>query len=197
VANILRPTFQLPAFAQDLLRGLGKFTKATAAAAAQHAAEEPPVYSDDAFTGIINPTHWPQRVVLVCGRYDAEWSEVAEWTHSVGAVMMAVGERLIPTEWLRNYSAQFDVIVVDCEHLDDVDSAIEFGLWLRREVPQVPVVFASREFKRHDFSTNRSAICDASLRMPLSRSAFFLGISAAIENHRARTQGRAQASESA
>ena len=64
-------------------------------------------------------------------------------------------------------------------------------------VPQVPVVFASRVFKRHDFSTNRCAICDASLRMPLSRSAFFLGISAAIENHRARTQGRAQASESA
>lgn len=65
----------------------------------------------------------------------------------------------------------------------DPDTIIDECLILRASHPETPIVIVSSKIGLNDFSMTRSSICDASLRLPVSQSAFKLGIPAAIENN--------------
>lgn len=153
--------------------------------------QRPPQREDDfsIARGLTNPNHWPRRIVLICGKLDPCWREANGWLSDIGAVMMAVEDRDIPLEWFKLYSKSFDTIVIDCEHIGDLNQVMDLALELRHVSPDVPLILASRNFRAHDFSATRQPVADASLRLPMSRSAFFLGVGAAIDNLRRKTTG--------
>ena len=63
-------------------------------------------------------------------------------------------------------------------------SDLETLLSIRQRFPETVIVIVSPEFTRNDFSCERLAICDASLRLEAGSVAFAVAISAAISNHR-------------
>lgn len=78
------------------------------------------------------------------------------------------------------------VLVIDIETLGDTSEAVEQLLEFRRDAPGVPVILCSRTFARHDFSMTRSAIGDASVRLPCDAVSVALALGHAIENNQKR-----------
>jgi CheY-like chemotaxis protein len=126
---------------------------------------------------------WPSRVVLICARFGGELDPVTEWVEGMGGSTVIVGEGLLPFEWLDQYAATFDLALFDCDHVGDQGDVIDFGLRLRRYAPDMPVIMVSSRVAAHDFSAERMAICDVTLKKPVTRSAFFLALQAALDNH--------------
>lgn len=56
-------------------------------------------------------------------------------------------------------------------------------LALRRKLPHLPVILISEEVQFHDFSAERAALCDVTLRAPLSAPALELGMAEAGANN--------------
>lgn len=125
----------------------------------------------------------PGKVVVIAAR-EGELRETLEgWIDALGGHSMAVGDRLLPLEWIDQYAADFDLAVVDCDHVGDYGDVIDLGRRLRRHAAGLPVIMLSSRVARDDLTTERMAICDATLRKPLTRGAFLLALPAALDNH--------------
>lgn len=80
------------------------------------------------------------------------------------------------------------VVVVDIDAFQSTSEAVDGLLALRAAYPRAAVVIGSAFFARHDFSGERRAIADASIRLPIGRAAMALAISSAIANNDATAQ---------
>lgn len=74
-------------------------------------------------------------------------------------------------------------LVVDLAVFARLATALDWLIDLRNDVPGVVVVMASNRFSDHDMSCERFHAADASVRLPVSRSALGLAVSAAMTNH--------------
>ncbi len=107
------------------------------------------------------------------------------WIEQMQAKVTCIGERNVPYGWISRFSAEYDVLVVDCDQLGDADDVIDFGFRLRQIAPKLPIVMLSSTTQRHDYSSERRAICDATLHVPFTQQDILFGISAAIANRSA------------
>lgn len=123
------------------------------------------------------------KTVIIAARY-GDWSgDVAEWLKALGGHAMVVGERLLPLEWIDQYAGDFDLALIDADHIGDPGDVVDLGLRLRRYAPGLPLVFVSSRVSQDDLGTDRAAICDATLRKPLTRRAFLRALPVALDNH--------------
>jgi len=76
-------------------------------------------------------------------------------------------------------------------NIEDVDQAVDWLLSLRASDPDIVTIVTSADFDKNDLSSERAAICDASLRQPVTPVTLSLGVTAAITNHRRFYQKRA------
>lgn len=67
--------------------------------------------------------------------------------------------------------------------LGDTSDVVSFCMALRQFKPDLPTILCSADVAMSDFSTERWEICDATLRIPLTRVSTALAVSAAIENN--------------
>ena len=125
----------------------------------------------------------PGKVLVISVRDGGDLLPLQGWITALGGHSMAVGERLLPLEWIDQYSCDFDLAIVDCDHVGDYGDVIDMGRRLRRHAPGLPVIMVSSRVTSDDLTTERMAICDATLRKPLTRGGFLLALSAALENH--------------
>lgn len=125
---------------------------------------------------------WAGRSLLFCGPFRGCIGEMRIWLNSVGALSSLVGETQMPFAWIERHAHAFDAAIVDCDHFEDADAVVDFGLHLRQIAPYLPVVMASSTVARNDFGMERRAICDVTLRKPFSRSGFFTGVETAMSN---------------
>ncbi|MDE3120958.1 MAG: hypothetical protein KGK00_04225 [Paracoccaceae bacterium] len=86
------------------------------------------------------------------------------------------------TERLEFLATRMDFAIFDLSRMTDPDDIVSFGFELRRRVPRLPVIFMLEDIQRDDLSCERSAICDATLKLPLRKATLLLGIDAAIYN---------------
>ncbi len=86
-------------------------------------------------------------------------------------------------------SDKWDLLAIDIDlmedDLDSVDEMIEF----RKACPRVSVLLISGRTTNNDFSSERSAICDATLCKPVGHTQISKGITAALENFSVRNTG--------
>jgi CheY-like chemotaxis protein len=74
------------------------------------------------------------------------------------------------------------LLVVDIDMFADMAEAVERLLALKQALPQVPVVICSTTFSTNNFSLQRRAIADASLRLPSCDVTLALAIESGIQN---------------
>lgn len=150
--------------------------------AVPHAPQSTTAALFDSYGKLVNSANWIGRYGLICGRFAQEADQLEDWARQAGATTIRLGQGLIPFEWLIQYGAMFDFMLLDADQIGDADDVTDFCLRLRAAHPSLPVVLVSENVKAHDFSVERSPICDTTLRKPVSRAAFLLGVDSAIRN---------------
>jgi hypothetical protein len=75
------------------------------------------------------------------------------------------------------------LLVVDIDSVADEDLTFDLIFTIREKYPQLPVILISGGFARDDMSTERLAICDVSLRAPINRASFEMGLEEAFDNN--------------
>ncbi len=123
--------------------------------------------------------------VIFCIPDDLEVSFMRQWTSDLGGVGIRTENFDTLMEFLARNAAANTVVVIGTDPSNDPDAIIDHCLVVRSQRAETPIVIASSKISLNDFSMDRAAICDASLRLPVSQSAFKLGIPAAIENNAA------------
>jgi hypothetical protein len=121
-------------------------------------------------------------IVVFCDR-PGPLDPLLDWLAEKGARITQFSLRRLPLDWFDTYAGCHDVALVDADFLGDEGAMIDFGMRLRRFAPAMPVIMASRRVTTSDYSTERMAICDVTLRMPVTRGDLLEAMSAALENH--------------
>lgn len=75
------------------------------------------------------------------------------------------------------------VVLVNLDAVTGLDDAVDGLLDLRKTYPFTTIVIASRDFRQSDLSSDRRAIADVSIKLPVSESFLQIAISTAIGNH--------------
>lgn len=75
------------------------------------------------------------------------------------------------------------ILLIDIDSFPDTEDAVDSLLAQRRFAPHTPLIIGSVTFARHDFSSERRAIADASVRLPVSTAALRLAINSALRNN--------------
>lgn len=133
----------------------------------------------------------PAQIVAVCER-PGPLDPLLDWLAEKGAQIVHVPLRRLPLDWFDSHAHRHDVALVDADFLGDEGAMIDFGMRLRRFSPGMPVIMATKRVTASDFSTERMAICDVTLRMPITRGDLLEALSAALENHAHWTEIRHQ-----
>lgn len=91
--------------------------------------------------------------------------------------------------WLRvrRLDACSTVFFIDIDSFEEMDNVVNKLIELRTCEPTLTIVILSSTFARNDFTTERKAIADCSLRLPTTTTALGLSIGAARSNTQART----------
>lgn len=76
------------------------------------------------------------------------------------------------------------ILVINIDIIADMSDAVEQLLAVKIQLPFVPVVICSRTFAKNNFTLQRRAIADASLRLPCNDVSMALAIESAITNTR-------------
>ncbi|WP_299599054.1 hypothetical protein [uncultured Tateyamaria sp.] len=71
---------------------------------------------------------------------------------------------------------------VDSDAMGDLEDTVDLCLRLRNCAPEVHLILISSEVRGHDLTAERAAICDATLKSPLTERAIDAGVSAASNN---------------
>ena len=74
-------------------------------------------------------------------------------------------------------------ILVNLDTLDWPDGTLDFLIDIRTKLPSLVVVLGSSDLKKDDFSSDRHPICDASVKLPTTRTVFALALSSACQNN--------------
>jgi hypothetical protein len=122
------------------------------------------------------------QIVVFCDR-PGPLDPLLDWLEEKGARITHMPLRRLPLDWFDTHADSHDVAFVDADFLGDEGAMIDFGMRLRRFCPGMPIIMASRRVTASDYSTERMAICDVTLRMPVSRGDLLEALSAALENH--------------
>lgn len=125
-----------------------------------------------------------ERLPILYAAADADMaSPVAAWLLSAGyRVIPAEGFGLALGEVLARRSA-FGMLVVDIDGFGGPELVVERLMELRRRAPSLPVIVISTEVQFHDFTAERLAVCDITLRAPVSAAALDLALAEASVNN--------------
>jgi len=125
--------------------------------------------------------------------YNASMGEVVmlrSWVASLGGTAVRLTEVSDAEAFIARNAGSRIALVIEARSAD-LDERIEECLSLRARFPSCPIILLSETFGKNDFSTERMAVCDASLRSPVSQVAFKLAVPAALSNNAFFTSRRA------
>jgi DNA-binding response OmpR family regulator len=128
--------------------------------------------------------------VAFCSLPGSLFDPLLDWLRDLGAQVTPMPIRSLPLEWFDRYATGFDAALVDADFLGDEGSMIDFGMRLRRFAPDLPIIMVSSRVAQSDYSTERMAICDVTLRAPLAGQALLEALAVAITNHDRWHEGR-------
>ena len=111
---------------------------------------------------------------------------LSETMQRLGACHVAISDQVFPLGLGKPGNLRFDGFVVNLDRFGDVDMGVERLMRLRRACPGAFVVIATAGVASDDFGDHRRAICDSTLRLPLTASRLIQALEAAVLNHRSR-----------
>jgi DNA-binding NarL/FixJ family response regulator len=121
-------------------------------------------------------------IVLVHDSSDSEVVMLRAWIASLGGTAIRLPQVADAMPYLaRNPDARIALVLE--ARADDLEDRIDACLAIRARFPACPIILLSETFGKNDFSTERMAVCDASLRSPVTQVAFKLAVPAALSNN--------------
>lgn len=125
----------------------------------------------------------PYGVVGYLGQADTNsLRAIASWAGPESEVVFA--SSMDETSWreVEGLLHRAGVFFVDADFMGDVGETVDLCLRLRNCSPATPLILISSEVRDHDLTAERAAICDATLKTPLTARNIQMGISAAHRN---------------
>ncbi|AQS47235.1 hypothetical protein BMG03_05035 [Thioclava nitratireducens] len=89
----------------------------------------------------------------------------------------------MPEIWLALHTDEIDVLMVDGDHLGDIEDTIDFCMRVRRACPSLPLILVSSEMRADDLTCERMQACDVTLKVPVSQVRLEGAIQAARQNN--------------
>lgn len=120
--------------------------------------------------------------VLVLGFDARDLLSLNRCLQDLGVVTRDTTSDTSQLEHIVTIQSRYSVIVINAEAFDDLGSAIDTLLPFRRQTAGLGVVLISSRVLRDDFGPERRAICDATLRSPITAHRLRQGIEAALEH---------------
>lgn len=108
---------------------------------------------------------------------------ISETLQGLGARNVARSEQVYPLGLGKPGALRYDGLVVNLDRFADVDMGVERLMRFRRAAPSCFIVMASAGVAQDDFGHHRRAICDSTLRLPLTATRLTAAIAAALTNH--------------
>lgn len=122
--------------------------------------------------------------VLIHGAAGRDRSAIGEWLGDLYGVEPLVLEVERPDpEHVLAHADDIDLAYIEAEMIGGAEEVVDYCLALRAAAPLLPIVLYMAGVAVSDFSTHRAAICDVTLKRPLTRTAVALSVGAATENN--------------
>lgn len=125
----------------------------------------------------------PAQIVAFCHYPGGGIDPLITWLMAQGARVTIVPLSHLPLDWFDRYANSYDVALVEGGLLGDDGAVIDFGLRLRRFAPDLPIIMLSARIAASDYSTERMAICDVTLKTPVHPADLIEALATALENH--------------
>lgn len=109
---------------------------------------------------------------------------LGETLRNLGVRHVARSEHVYPLGLGKPGALCYDGIVVNLDQYADVEMGVDRLMRFRRACPSRFVVLATADVASDDFGHHRRAICDSTLKLPLTASRLTEAIGAALLNHR-------------
>ncbi len=142
--------------------------------------------------GFVVPRNAFQGQYFVCvGDLYCPCHDIMAWAKPVGAAAVFGRSLMQALDMVQTDQQDIGALFVCVDDCDDLALSLDTLVEFRRNFNSPPVLLMSHDFALNDFSTERLAVCDASLRLPLSRTSFGLGLSSALGNNETQNLNRA------
>ena len=90
-------------------------------------------------------------------------------------------------QWVDARNGRKIIMLVDVDVFERYGDAVEWLLVLRKVFSELTIIMMSSRFSRNDFSNERKAISDCSLRLPTSPAILAMSLDVARTNTRSRS----------
>lgn len=125
----------------------------------------------------------PSQIVAFCQYPGGGIDSMITWLMAQGARVTIVSQSWLPLDWFDHYAHSYDAALVEGPFVGDDGAVIDFGLRLRRFAPDLPIIMLSSRIAASDYSTERMAICDVTLKTPAHPADLIEALATALENH--------------
>jgi len=122
------------------------------------------------------------RVLLVGFDYDILF-DIRQKLRSIGVAAAASAPSVKQLDDAADMRLGFTHILVNLDKFQDVEDGVDALIAFRSKSPDLIVVTFSEEVTGDDFGTERSPVCDATLRLPISKERLAAGLRTAFLNH--------------
>lgn len=122
--------------------------------------------------------------ILQLGFSRDDGSLINETIQSLGARNVARSEQVYPLGLGKPGALRYDGIVVNLDRFADVDLGVDRLMRFRRGCASCFVVLATANVASDDFGDHRRAICDSTLKLPLTAARLAAALEAALLNCR-------------
>jgi len=125
--------------------------------------------------------------VLVAGFDPAQHSALEAQLREIGVTCVVALPCIEALSPMAASDRAFSHAIVDFDAYEDVSDGVDALLGLRSSAPGLVIVLCSAMVRGDDLGTDRQAICDATLRLPVSLPRLRDGLRAASGNHFGRS----------
>jgi len=123
------------------------------------------------------------RVLLVNANIQRSLEQVA-WFEAMGAEVAPTTDLDLAMDAIADNPFAWGLLVVEVDQLADEETVVGTLLLVRAVNPGLPVILASKYLHCEKCFADHTAICDVSLKGPLSKLSIRPAVHAAIENNR-------------
>jgi CheY-like chemotaxis protein len=144
---------------------------------------EDPIW--DRLEAQVRPAALSSARVLLMGFDGANRALLRGWLRGFGVPVAAAAPGIGHFGDTVSICRAFNHVIVNLDSFDSIQAAVEALLTFRKRAPNVTVVAVSSDVSGDDLGRERTAICDATLRAPISQERFRTGLIEAGANRAA------------
>lgn len=108
--------------------------------------------------------------------------DISSWAHHNREALVTLSPGEANWNVIQSLLDETSLCFVDSDAMGDLEDTVDLCLRLRNCAPAVHLILISSEVRGHDLTAERAAICDATLKSPLTERAIDAGVSAASNN---------------